>query len=434
MSRRRVLTFAPLVLAAAAAAGCERPQPELPPARPPDVIVGRAVTDYVTDYEDFTGRTDAIYSVEVRARVTGYLEKVQFKDGDEVKEGDLLFEIDARPYKAQLDQTEATLAQNEAHLTRLTADYKRAENLYRRGSIGREEFDKYTGDRSESEAAVGIARAQYDMAKLNYGFTKVTAQISGRLSRRLVDPGNLVTADTTALTTIVSLDPMYVYFDIDERTLLRLRRMVQEGKLKTRQEKVVPVLIGLSDEEGYSMKGTIDFSDNRVDAATGTLRVRARVPNPRPYVLSPGLFVRVRVPIGDPHRSVLVEERSVGTDQGQKFVYVVSDKNQVETRRIKVGRLDGIMRVVAEGLAAGERVVVNGIQRIRPGITVTPHDESESERKSAERSRLDAEGRATGKAPEGEGGPAPAPAPKSPPGEAARPSPNPAPAVGAGRG
>jgi RND family efflux transporter MFP subunit len=383
MSRTgRVNALLLLSLAAAGAAGCERPQLDLPPPKPPVVIVAKATTDYVTDFEDFTGRTDAIPSVSVLARVQGYLEKVHFKDGDEVKEGDPLFEIDSRPYKANLDQTEATLAQAEAHLTRLAADYKRAATLYQRGSLSREEFDKVTGDRAEAEAAVGIARAQYDLAKLNVAFCKISAPISGRLSRRMVDPGNLVTADTTSLTSIVSQDPMYVYFDVDERTLLRLRRMVKEGKLQTRAQRAIPVLIGLSDEEGYSMKGFIDFSDNRLDAATGTLRVRARVDNPKPYVLSPGLFVRVRLPIGDPHRSVLVEERAVGTDQGQKFVYVVNDKHEVQTRRIKVGRLleDG-RRVVDESLNEGEQVVVNGIQRIRPGIKVEPRTESRAPEK-----------------------------------------------------
>ena len=230
---------------------------------------------------------------------------------------------------------------------------------------------------------VGIARATFDLAKLQVAYCKIVAPIDGRLSRRLVDPGNLVKADETALTTTVSLDPLYVYFDIDERTLLRLRRLVHDGKLKTRAEAAIPVMIGLADEEGYSIKGEVDFSDNRVEASTGTLRVRAKIANPRPYLLSPGLFVRVRLPIGGPRPSVLVEERALGSNQSEKFVYVVNGKDEIETRRVTVGKLEGGMRVVKENLSPGERVVVSGLQRVRPGLKVSPRTEGEMTKKPA---------------------------------------------------
>ena len=217
-------------------------------AVPPVVTVARPVNDEVADYEDFTGRTDAVFAVEIRARVSGFLDKVDFKDGDDVKEGDLLFEIDNRPYKANLNRTEATLAQAEAHLKRLDADYRRVANLYSRGNASREEFDKVTGDRAEADSAVGVARADFEMAKLNMAFTRITAPISGRLGRRLVDPGNLVQADTTPLTTVVSLDPLFVYFDVDERTLLKIRRLIAEKKMKSREEADIEVLVALSDE------------------------------------------------------------------------------------------------------------------------------------------------------------------------------------------
>ena len=206
------------VILASTVVGCERPQAALPPAKPPMVVVSPAVSDFITEYEDFTGRTDAVLSVEIRARVSGYLEKVNFKDGDEMKKGDLLFEIDDRPYTAELNRTEAALAQSEAHLKRLEADYRRIATLYQKGNASREEFDKIIGDRSEGEAMVSIARSNFDLAKLNVSYTKILAPIDGRLSRRLVDPGNLVQADMTPLTTIVSLDPLFVYFDIDERS------------------------------------------------------------------------------------------------------------------------------------------------------------------------------------------------------------------------
>src|SRR5262245_28599777 len=240
-SMGRRAAFSMILVSSAFLEGCEGPKPQITETKAPLVVVSPAITDYVTDFEDFTGRTDAVFSVDVRARVTGYLEKVQFKDGDEVKEKDLLFEIDPRPYEAELARAEATVLQGQAHLNRLDADFRRAKNLFTRGNISREEYDKFAGDRAEGEASVGIAMSTRDLAKLNVEFTKIRAPISGRLSRRLMDPGNLVNADVTILTSIVSLDPMYVYFDIHERTLLKIRRLIREGRVKTRQEAEVPV-------------------------------------------------------------------------------------------------------------------------------------------------------------------------------------------------
>jgi RND family efflux transporter MFP subunit len=364
--------------AAAVAAGCEKPEPKPAEQRKEIVFVDTPVEREVTDYEDFTGRTDAIFTVEVRARVTGYLDSARFKDGDEVEKGALLFEIDPRPYKADLDRSEATLAQGEAHLRRLEADFKRVQSLYARGNVSREEFDKVSGDRNEALAAVGIYQAQYDLAKLNLSYCRIEAPIAGRLSRRLVDPGNLVQQDQTLLTTIVTQDPLYVYFDVDDRTLLRIRRLVREGKVPSRSQEDITVYVALADEDDYPRKGLINFSENRVDPNTGTLRARATIENPRPYLLSPGLFVRVRLPVGHPHKSLLVAEKAMGTEQGEKYVYVVGKDNTVAKRRLQVGRLDGRMRVVESGLGRDERVVVEGLQRVRPGATVTPKPASES--------------------------------------------------------
>jgi RND family efflux transporter MFP subunit len=349
----------------------------------PVVTVTMPVTDEVTDFEDFTGQTMAMLSVDIRARVTGYLDKVFFQDGAEVEEGAPLFEIDPRPYKAQFDQTEATLAQAEAHLKRLDADYRRASNLYARSNISREEYDKIAGDRAEAEAAVGIAKASRDLAKLDLGFTKITAPISGRLSRRQVDPGNLVKQDDTILTNIVSLDPMFLYFDVDEQTVLRIRRLIREGKIKSREEAEVPILAALSVDEGFPHRGTFNFVENKVDPNTGTLRVRALISNPkltsklRQRELSPGMYMKVRVPIGSPHKAILVPEQAVGTDQGRKFVYVVDTKDskqpntgKVVERTVEVGSLNGQLRVIQSGLNPGERVVYRGLQRIRPGVEV----------------------------------------------------------------
>lgn len=383
-----------VALVAAVISGCAESEPPLPPTKPQSVVVSAPVTDSITDYEDFTGRTDAEYSIEVRARVTGYLDKVHFRDGEEVKEGDLLFEIDPRPYAADLARTEATILQGGARLSRLDADFRRVKNLYSRGNVSREEFDKVAGDRAEAEALVGMAKAAHDLAQLNVTFTKVKAPITGRLSRRLVDPGNLVKQDDTILTSIVSQDPMYVYFDVDERTLLRIRRLVVEGKVKTRREAEVPVLIGLSDEEGFPHKGAINFSDNKVDANTGTLRVRGVISNPPSTpgstvrVFSPGMFTRVRLPIGSPHQEILVPEEAIGTDQGRKYLYVVRDEKKdggvehvVVDRTVTLGPShQSGLRVVATGLRTNELVIVSGQQRVRPGAKVDPRFREQADR------------------------------------------------------
>jgi membrane fusion protein, multidrug efflux system len=363
-------------------AGCNQAPAKTPPSKPPVVMTGEPVIREVTDYEEgLVGQTAAVHMIEVRARVNGYLEKVNFKDGDEVEQGAVLFEIDPRPYDAEVARTEAAVGLSEAHYRRLEADLKRAKSLVARQAIGREEFDKIVGDYSEAGASVEIAKANRDLARLDQGFARVTAPISGRLSRRMVDPGNLVRADETILTSIVSLDPMYVYFDVDERTLLRIRRLIAEGKIKSRTQAEIPIFAALADEEGFPHKGIINFSENRVDPNTGTLRIRAVIDNPAPRVFSPGLYMRVRLPVGPPHKSLLVAEQALGTDQGRKFLYVVKpgkDKegkdvpNTAEYRPVTVGALHDGLRVVTEGLEPGEKIIVSGLQRLRPGIPVDP--------------------------------------------------------------
>jgi RND family efflux transporter MFP subunit len=369
------------------AAGCgpREASPSSAAPRPPDVVVSRPVVKQITDYNDFTGRTEAVASVEVRARVTGYLEKVLFKEGDDVKKGQPLFDVDPRVYQADLKRAEAILQQAKARLDRMELDFKRAEPLLPSQAISREDYDRIVGDRNEAKAAVGMAQAAVDLAKLNLGFTTVTSPIDGRASRQLIDPGNMVKADETPLTTIVTLDPIYAYFDADERSVLNFRRLMQAGKVKPARESQAPVLMGLIDEEDekgdplFPHAGVINFADNRVDAMTGTLRLRGKFDNPK-HFLAPGLFVRVRVPIGAPHPAILVSERALGNDQGQKFVYVVNEKNEVVYRRVKVGTLQDGLRVIEEGLAQNEQVVVDGLQRVRPGMTVQPKP-AEAERK-----------------------------------------------------
>lgn len=351
--------------------GCsDKKQPTQAQQKPPEVFYTTAVYKEVSESEEFTGRTEAEHTVEVRSRVTGYLDKVNFKDGAEVKAGDVLFEVDPRLYQAEVDRTTAAVAQADAKVIRLEADFKRAQKLLASSSMSKEDYDKVVADRADAIANVQVAKAQQDTAKLNLSYTKITAQFSGLASRRMVDPGNLVKADDTMLTTIVSLDPMYATFDVDERTVLKVRRLIREGKLKSARETSVPISIGLPDEEGYSVQGTINFVDNRVDTGTGTLRVRGVFENPK-RLFSPGVFVRVLIRTGPTKQSLVVPDEAFGTDQGQKYLYVLNDKNVVQQRKVKTGNVtEGGLRVVEEGVSTGERIVISGLQRVRPGLTV----------------------------------------------------------------
>lgn len=357
------------MLTCIAIGGCRRAAAVPPPPPVPEVEVARPLVREVTDHEDFTGQTEAFRTIDIRARVTGYLDHVNFTEGAEVEAGTTLFEIDPRPYQAEFDRSKATVVQGEARLNRLEADLRRAEILHTKRTISDEEYERVVADRADAKAGIEAAKASLELSQLNLEFTKVTAPIRGRLSRQYIDPGNLVTGDETILTRIVSQDPMYVYFDIDERTMLRVRRLVLDSISTATAAPAVPVLMGLADEEGYPHRGKIDFQENRVDAGTGTLRVRGLFPNAT-RVLAPGFFVRIRLPIGEPYQAIVVPEQAVGTDQGQKFVYVVDDQNQVVYRRIKVGRLHEGYRVVQEGLKTSELVVVSGLQRVRPGAKV----------------------------------------------------------------
>ena len=360
-----------LILACCAAAGCGKSQAQSGPPQspPPEVEVSLPVTAEVTDYVDFPGRIEAVNSVEIRARVTGYLETVHFREGADVDQGDLLFEIDRRSYDAELARAEGNVLQSEGRLTRLNGDYERAQALQAKGAMSKEEIARITGDRTEAQGALAVNKAARDLAALNVSFTKVCAPLSGRISRRSISPGNLVKADDTSVTSIVSLDPVYAYFDLDERTMLQFKRLIREKKIEWSLESGLPVLMGLADEQGFPREGTINFAENRVDPDTGTWRMRGRFDN-HDNALPPGLFVRIRLPIGLPHPAILMSEEALGTDQGQKFIYVVDDNGKAEYRRIKVGRLHEGLRVINAGLLTSEKVVVNGLQRVRPGIEV----------------------------------------------------------------
>ena len=363
---------------AALCSGCDnKPAAAQAQAQPPAVTVSRPAERDVQDFDEFTGRTDAVEFVEIRARTTGYLEEIGFKEDSESKKGDVLYKIDPRPYQAKLDKATAAVASADATLKRTQTELERAEKLLPQKAISQEEYEKNVAQKAEAAASVTAAKAQAEEAQLYVDFTTVVSPIDGRISRSRITAGNLVTADSTLLTTIVSVDPIYAYFDVDERTVLRLQRLMREGKVKSRDETKIPVSLGLANEDGHPHEGAIDFVDNRVDPSTGTITVRGSFPNPKPSgggprFLAPGLFVRLRIPVGEPYKALLVPERALATDQGQKILFVVNDKNEVASRPVKIGRLENGQRVIEEGLAAADRVIVNGIQRVRAGIKVDP--------------------------------------------------------------
>lgn len=375
--RRRLSSLAALWLAGCGTAG--GPAPVQPPVI---VTTAEPLVLTVTDFEETTGRVRAKEEVEIRARVSGYLTKLLFAEGENVEVGAVLAEIDPRPYQAVVDVAYGELARTEATLQRLEADFARAERLRPTNTISQEEYDKIAGNRAEAAAMVTAARAQLEAARLNLEFTKVVAPISGRVGRAEVTVGNLVAADQTRLTTIVSEDPVQCDFDLDEQTVLRYRRMMLDRKFTSARETEVPVWLALANEDNFPHAGAIDFVDPQVDPATGTLRLRGAFPNPlltgKLRALTPGMFVRVRIPGGQPHEAVLISQRAILSDQTGKFVYVVNADNRVERRDVQLGQLYGTLQEIlpstraAEGIRPGERVVINGLQRVRPGAPVEP--------------------------------------------------------------
>lgn len=375
--------------------GCTPQRPAPPAMPPPPVTVAKPVVQTVADYEVTTGRADAYEAVDVRARVSGYLQKVTFhhadgrqspgdsspkqlREGDTVEAGTLLCEIDPRPYQAVYDAATADSDRAKAALDRLSADLARAENLRKTNNISVEEFDKISAQKAEAAATVAAAAAQIDAAKLNLEFTQVKAPITGRLGRALVTEGNLVTADVTLLTTIVREDPIYIYFDLSEQVMLRYKKLITENKFESAREQELPVDIGLANEDGFPHRGVVDFVDNRVDVPTATLKLRGRFANPELNksirALTPGMFVRVRIPASKPYEALLVGERAILTDQGEKVVFTVDADGTTHRRVVELGTLHGRLRVVTAGLKPDERIVVNGLQRVRDGAKVDPHD------------------------------------------------------------
>jgi RND family efflux transporter MFP subunit len=345
-----------------ATAACHK---DAPPMQTPQVTVAPAIERVVTDWDDFTGHFEAVNSVEVRPRVGGFIERVAFTEGATVHQGDVLFVIDRRPYQAEVARAEAVLAQARTRKELADMEAERAQKLVSTQAISREELDSRTSNRAESDAAIRAAEAALQVARLNLDWTVVRAPISGRVGRAEITAGNVVqggAGSPTLLTTIVSLDPIYVYFDTDEQAYLKYAGAL--GGAKGRE-----VQVGLANESGYPHEGRLNFIDNRVDGTAGTIRARAVLSNPN-QIFTPGLFARVKLLGTDRHTATLVQDAAVGTDQDRKFVLVLKSDNTVEYRPITTGRVFEGLRVVDSGLKPGERVVINGMMRVRPGMKV----------------------------------------------------------------
>lgn len=359
-----------LIIAGACGAGCRPAAATVkPPAPPPEVIVATGVEKEFIPTEEFTGRLAASEEVDIRARVTGHLDKVLFSDGATVRKGDPLFVIDPRTYESELTRVTATIGQSKARLDRIARQVERAKQLLASRAISSEEAELLEFDRAEAIAALRVAEANKELAELQVGFTTVTSPVDGRIGRHLIDAGNMVTADSTSLAHIVSLNPIYAYFVVDERTVLKFRRALAPGESFDTVKQKWALDLALLDESETSIHGEIDYIDNELDAGTGTLAIRATIPNDDLRLL-PGFFVRCRMAMGAKRTGLCVPEEALVTDQGQRHLYVLNADDEVEYRRVTLGPLLEKLRVIESGLESGERVVVAGQQRIRPGQKV----------------------------------------------------------------
>jgi membrane fusion protein, multidrug efflux system len=365
-----------IVLLAVVLSSCGDKPPQQPAAGPPPVTVAQPTKRTVTDWDEFTGRFEAVEEVQVRARVGGFVTNVEFKDGDMVRTGDLLYLIDSRPFEAVAEQADGQLADARAKAELAKRDLDRGLALVQTSAVSEQLVDQRRQALQAAHAAETVAQGALKAAQLNIEFSHVVAPLAGRVSRHLVSVGNLVQGSDngggTLLTSIVSLDPIYVYFDMDEATYLKYNRLYFEGKRPSSRENPNPVQVTLTGETKPSHDGKVNFLDNRLDVSTGTLRVRAVVPNKDLSIL-PGQFGRVRLIASAPYEALLLPDTAIATDQSRKIVFVVKDDDTVEAKPVTLGPLDEGLRVIREGLKAEDRVIVDGLQRARVGAKVTPH-------------------------------------------------------------
>ena len=382
MSRKPLFCLGALAVAAsllsALFSSCGRAAAKTRQPQPPLVTVATVEQREITEWEEFTGRTDAVEAVEVRPRVSGHIQEVRFQSGQLVKKGDVLFVIDPRWYQAEFDRRQAEYEQARVRVENTERMAARAARLLASRAISSETADTSESQSQEDKAALLAAKSLLESARLDLEFTEIRAPIDGRVSRALMTAGNYVSGvagGASLLTTIVSVDPIYVYADVDENSLLKFNALA--GERRAAGEQTIPVELELANEEGFPHRGSIESFDNRLDPNTGTILLRAIFPNPEGRIV-PGLFARIRVPTSGKHMAFLVEESAIGTDQAQKFVLTLGDDNTVEYRKVKLGPTFEGKRIVREGLRPGEKIVVNGLQRARPGLPVNPEESTVS--------------------------------------------------------
>ena len=338
----------------------------------PAVSAADVVVKSISQWDSFNGRIEAVESVQLRPRVSGYIDKVNYADGQEVKKGEVLFTIDDRTYRAALEQAQASLARAQTQASLARSEANRTDKLVNTNVVSREEWEQRRSAATQAQADIRAAQAAVDAAQLNLDFTKVTAPIEGRASRALITSGNLVTAGDSAsvLTTLVSLKTVYVYFDVDEATYLHYQNLARSGQGASSNHLALPVEIGLVDEEGYPHQGKVDFLDNQLTPSTGTIRMRALLDNAQRQ-FTPGLFARVRLPGSAEFNATLIDDKAVLTDQDRKYVYIVDKEGKAQRRDITQGRLAAGLRIVQQGLNPGDKVIVDGLQKVfMPGMPV----------------------------------------------------------------
>lgn len=353
-------------------ASCDNSAAQNAAPQAPAVSAADVVVKSISQWDSFNGRIEAVESVQLRPRVSGYIEKVNYTDGQEVKKGEVLFTIDDRTYRAALEQAQATLARAKTQASLARSEASRTDKLINSNVVSREEWEQRRSAATQAQADIQAAQAAVDAAQLNLDFTKVTAPIDGRASRALITSGNLVTAGDSAsvLTTVVSQKTVYVYFDVDESTYLHYQHLARSGQGAASNHLALPVEIGLVGEDGYPHQGKVDFLDNQLTPSTGTIRMRALLDNSQRQFI-PGLFARVRLPGSAEFQATLIDDKAVLTDQDRKYVYIVDKEGKAQRRDIKPGRLAAGLRIVQQGLNPGDKVIVEGLQKVfMPGMPV----------------------------------------------------------------
>lgn len=371
-----ILSISAVAAVALWSSGCSRSAANLTPPPPPTVTVAPVVQQELVEWEEFTGRTEAVEFVEVRPRVSGHIQEVRFQSGQRVNKGDVLFVIDPRWHQAEFDRRQAEYDQAKVRLQNAGREAGRTTQLLGNRAISTEEAEAREARFQEAKAALLAAEAARDAVRLDLEYTQIRAPIDGRVSRERVTVGNYVSGvagNSSLLTTIVSLDPIYVYADLDENSLLKFNALDRAKKLESNGNGEIPVELQLADEKGFPHQGHIESFDNRLDPQTGSILLRAVFPNTEGQIV-PGLFARIRVPLSERYPALLVEERAIGTDQAEKFVLSLTETNTVAYRSVKLGPGIGDKRIVRVGLQAGEKIVVNGLQRVRPGMAVSPQE------------------------------------------------------------